>query len=273
MKHQVRVGPLPAWIPTDRLLGGHAWDLTMHAGSVHASAHLETAIAADIAARLRAVVLAGQAIHVEITPPLARPAVRAGRLEEARRQRDRSPGFTRPGVQLDVGTRLGLTPEALALDLGRRANQRHVIDTCCGAGGNAIGFARAGCTVTAIELDETRLAMAQHNASIYGVANRIEWLLGDARTHLPTLRMPVGSLWFVDVPWQIDVNESSEVDDDAMRALLNEILALRPPAQEVWAKVPAWFDPDSLEGAQPRAYFGASTGDAQRVKFLVLELT
>lgn len=153
----------------------------------------------------------------------------------------------------------------MALELGRRANQCHVIDACCGAGGNAIGFARAGCSVTAIEIDPSRLAMAKHNAAIYGVAERIEWLHGDARTLLPGLSLSKESLWFIDVPWQ-------RADDESMRVLLDEILALRPPGQRAWAKVPAAFDPAFVARAKPHACFGTSPGDARRVKFLILEI-
>ena len=44
---------------------------------------------------------------------------------------------------------------------------RSVVDACCGSGGNALGFARAGSPVTAIELAPERLAEAQHNARVY----------------------------------------------------------------------------------------------------------
>ena len=47
-----------------------------------------------------------------------------------------------------------------------------MIDAGCGAGGNAIGFARGGARVTAIEQDVQRLAMARHNAEVYGVADQ-----------------------------------------------------------------------------------------------------
>jgi len=277
MKHRVRVGPLPVWLTGQPLLGEGSWEFVDQRGSVHASTLLETTLAADLAARLRGVVIAGRPIMVEVAPPLSRPAVRAGRLAEARRQRDRSTGFARSDIRIDADSRLGLTPEALALDLGRRANKKHVVDVCCGAGGNAIGFARAGCSVTAIEIDSARLAMAKHNAAVYGVADRIAWHHGDARALLPTLRVPAGSLWFVDVPWQ--AADTDEPDPDALhddtliiRSLLDEILALRSPGQAVWAKVPAAFDPMWVPNSQPRACFGASPGDERRVKFLILEL-
>ncbi len=278
-RHRVRVSPLPTWLDAGQLLGDGAWRFTLRDAHVSAEGELESAAAADLAARLRGVVLAGARVVVEVVPPLSRSLVRRGRLEEARRTRDRSPSFTRPGVQIDTAAKLGLTPERLAVDIARRAGKLQVIDTCCGAGGNAIGFARAGCTVTAIEIDAARLAMAQHNAAVYGVADRIEWLHGDACELLPRL---LADLWFVDVPWQhaADANanaaaaaaEPSDLNDPAVRALLDRILVLRPAGQRAWIKVPGAFDPATIAGALPRAYFGVAAGDARRVKFVVLEL-
>lgn len=53
------------------------------------------------------------------------------------------------------------------------------MDAFCGVGGNAIQFAFTCERVIAIDLDPTRLACARHNAEIYGVAERIEFVLGD----------------------------------------------------------------------------------------------
>jgi trimethylguanosine synthase len=51
----------------------------------------------------------------------------------------------------------------------------------CGVGGNTIAFALSGKwkRVYAIEKDEATLRCAQHNAEVYGVADRITWLKGD----------------------------------------------------------------------------------------------
>jgi trimethylguanosine synthase len=53
------------------------------------------------------------------------------------------------------------------------------VDAFCGVGGNAIAFAQTCEHVIAIDNDETRLRLARHNAAIYGVADRIEFVLGD----------------------------------------------------------------------------------------------
>lgn len=68
-------------------------------------------------------------------------------------------------------------------------DKRTVIDMFAGVGGNAISLAMAteedGHTprfdkVVAIELDAATLACAQNNATIYGVADKITWVLGDS---------------------------------------------------------------------------------------------
>jgi SAM-dependent methyltransferase len=266
-RHSIRVHPLPAWIDARRLLGPYALQIGLDAhGRQHVTLELATAEAADLQARLHNVGLAGKRIVVEVEPPLARMDVRRARTAEARRRRSRSPGFTRAGAQLDEEARWSLTPEALALALGERAAGLSVLDAGCGAGGNAIGFARAGCTVTAIESDLDRLRMARHNAGLYGVEHRITFVHGDA---CELAALPA-DLLFVDPPWGrgYDKNRLALAD----LPLLVALLAQRARFERIWIKVPPSFDPSDIAGARPEAWFGAATGDAQRVKFVLLEL-
>ncbi|MEL6306848.1 MAG: class I SAM-dependent methyltransferase [Chloroflexota bacterium] len=44
-----------------------------------------------------------------------------------------------------------------------------VLDVCCGIGTDSIAFARAGMTVHGIDMDATRIAIAQHNAEVLGI--------------------------------------------------------------------------------------------------------
>src|SRR6185312_1474472 len=67
-----------------------------------------------------------------------------------------------------------------------------VLDLCCGIGIDAIELARAGCTVTAIDSDPLRLAMARANAEALGVA--IQFLEGDVLT----MPLPQADAAFVD---------------------------------------------------------------------------
>lgn len=266
--HRVRVFPLPPWLPFRQLLGPGPWRIGTlpGTGQLCAQAELARDAAADVGARLRGLGLGGSMLTVEIAPALPRGAVRKARLLEARRHRAGSPGFTRAGTLLDAETRRSLTPEALALALGRRAQRAHVLDATCGAGGSAIGFARAGCRVTAVELDPARLEMARTNARAYRVADRIRFVAGDARQLAGRLS---ADLLFVDPPWGERYDRRRVVLADL--PLLQALLAHRARFARLWAKVPPSFDPASLPGARARAVFGVGEGDARRVKFLLLE--
>lgn len=260
----VRVAPLPAWIPRERLLGPGRW----RDEGAAAVGDLTVPEAADLAARLRGIGLGGGLLQVETTPPLPRAAVRAARTTDARRRRDASPGFTRPGVRLDDEGQVSLTPEALALALGAPLAGKVVVDATCGAGGNTIGFARAGASVIAVEQDTGRLAHARHNAGIYRVAERIRFVRGDARELVPTLRADV---LFVDPPWGVEWDRART--DLASLPLLAALLPLARAAGSygaIWAKVPPSFDPAAWPGATVEPWFGGAPGDARRVKFLVL---
>jgi hypothetical protein len=277
-EHALRVYPLPTWLDTGRLLGAGFELEALAPGLRLARAVLDTERAADVQARLRGVGLGGHALVCEVTPGLPRTAVRKARLEEARRLRDKGVGFAREGTRLDAAARVGLTPEALALAIGRRARRRveHVVDLCAGAGGNAIGFARAGCSVTAIERDEHRVAMLRHNARVYGVAAQIEVVVDDVPAWLARAeqRNPSRSrrrvLWFIDPPWGGRYDAACVRLEDLPP--IEQVLALRPESQPLWAKLPPSFDVSALQSVRPRALFGAGEGDARRVKLLLLEL-
>lgn len=72
------------------------------------------------------------------------------------------------------------------------------MDAFCGAGGNSIQFAMTCERVIAIDIDPAKLELARHNATIYGVQDRIEFLLGDFMELAPTLKADV---LFLSPPW------------------------------------------------------------------------
>ena len=261
--HRVEVGPLPAWLDRERLVGLPGFDWEARQDGQWGRAELTRDAAADLLARLRGVALDGRPLVAHCRPPLKRAAVRAGRLAEARRLREGTPGFERTGARLDEEGRFSLTPEALSLQLGKWANGRRVVDACTGCGGNAIGFARTGCDVVAIERDAGRLEMARHNAELYGVSDRIRFIHGNAITEVPRLD---GDLLFVDPPWgEAATAERCGLADFPLLAALRQC---GYPA--LWAKLPASFDTASLPGLHARAVFGAASGDRHRIKFLLL---
>nr|GAT55091.1 Tgs1 protein [Mycena chlorophos] len=84
-----------------------------------------------------------------------------------------------PGCLLDEEGWYSITPELIADRIAERCRCDTVLDAFCGVGGNAIAFAKTCERVIALDISPTRLALARHNAMIYGVADRIEFILGD----------------------------------------------------------------------------------------------
>lgn len=63
----------------------------------------------------------------------------------------------------------------LALYIAHRCAGQDVIDLFAGVGGNVIAFARMCTRICACDINEHRLQLAQSNARVYGVADKIEW--------------------------------------------------------------------------------------------------
>ena len=262
--HQVFVTGLLPWIDAPRLLGPGDW--VFEGRSARCS--LPTHAAADLDARLRNVAIGGIAITVSSQPPLSRAAVRAARTTDARRRRDTTPGFLRSGARLDDEGKVSLTPEALALEIGKRAwdaGARTVVDAGCGAGGNTIGFARAGLHVLAIERDAARLADARHNARLYGVEAQIRFVAGDA---VALARANAADVLFVDPPW--GVNWARDGMGVAQLVPLAEMIAIQSKYRTQIFKLPPSFRASEVADARPSAIFGNAPGDNRRVKFLLL---
>ncbi|KAL4065721.1 RNA cap guanine-N2 methyltransferase-domain-containing protein [Scleroderma yunnanense] len=83
------------------------------------------------------------------------------------------------GCLLDEEGWYSVTPELIADQIAERCRCDTVLDAFCGVGGNAIAFAKTCSHVIAMDNSPTRLALARHNAIIYGVADRIEFILAD----------------------------------------------------------------------------------------------
>lgn len=261
-EHNVTVGPLPQWFAPQPLLGPGRW---VREGA-RWTAPLPTAAAADLSARLRGVVLGGCTVDCVVRPSLERRHIRQAATEEARRRWRSSPGFSRAGVQTDPLARTWLTPEALADQIAARRAPAVVVDACCGLGGNAIAFARRGWQVTAIDIDPAMVAMARHNATVYGVDQVIHFVEGAAEAPVSTL---TGDVLFVDPPWGPGYRAPTTVAD---YPLLAALLAAASGFDEVWAKVPPSFDPGSLPGAVAEPWYGVAAGDDRRVKFLLISV-
>lgn len=76
----------------------------------------------------------------------------------------------------------------------RYADSVSVYDVCCSIGSDALELALAGCTVQGIDRDALRVAMAQANAAVYGVAEHASFRVADALQFVP----PPDALLFFD---------------------------------------------------------------------------
>lgn len=116
---------------------------------------------------------------------------------------------------LDEQSWFSITPESIAARIAQRCQSNVVLDAFCGAGGNAIQFASTCQHVLAIDIDPVKLLLAKHNAEVYGVKDRITFLLGDWRDFAKdwtkarqarTAEIMIGeSKWMGCEKWDIDV--------------------------------------------------------------------
>jgi len=108
------------------------------------------------------------------------------------------------GCALDAEGWYSATPEAAASatskHLDRSLSPLSFVDAFVGTGGNAIQQALHDPfgVVIAVDVDPMKIAMAQHNAKIYGVHRRIEFICGDFVALAPRLRAHV---CFLSPPW------------------------------------------------------------------------
>ncbi|WVQ79377.1 hypothetical protein IAT38_001474 [Cryptococcus sp. DSM 104549] len=108
-------------------------------------------------------------------------------------------------VLLDHTGWFSITPHAMAAHIAERCACDVIVDAFCGVGGNAIEFAKTCERVIAIDNDLTRLKLARHNALHHGVADRIEFILGDftdfARSYAERNPGETIDVVFLSPPW------------------------------------------------------------------------
>ncbi|XP_012274479.1 trimethylguanosine synthase isoform X2 [Orussus abietinus] len=91
-----------------------------------------------------------------------------------------------------------VTPEKIAQHISERCKCDTVVDAFCGAGGNAIQFAFTCEKVFAIDIDPAKIELARNNARVYGVEDRIEFIVGDFFQLASKL---VADVVFLSPPW------------------------------------------------------------------------
>ncbi|ORZ13261.1 RNA cap guanine-N2 methyltransferase-domain-containing protein [Absidia repens] len=102
------------------------------------------------------------------------------------------------GILMDREGWFSVTPESIAQHIAERCRSDVIIDAFCGCGGNTIQFALTCERVIAIDIDPVKLKCARNNAKIYGVEDRIEFILGSFYDLAPYLKADVV---FLSPPW------------------------------------------------------------------------
>ncbi|KAL3638105.1 hypothetical protein CASFOL_017975 [Castilleja foliolosa] len=103
------------------------------------------------------------------------------------------------GIKLDEEGWFSVTPEKIAASQAQRcAGAGVVIDAFAGVGGNSIQFAKVCRRVVAVDIDPNKIALAAHNAKIYGVQDHIDFIVGDFFQLAPFLK---GDIIFLSPPW------------------------------------------------------------------------
>ncbi|CAE7525852.1 Tgs1, partial [Symbiodinium necroappetens] len=102
---------------------------------------------------------------------------------------------------MDAGAWFEVTPESVARHIADRLSFDRVVDGTCGVGGNAIQFALTSRSVVAVDTDPGRLSDARHNAGIYGVADRIDFVHDDFAHFAEVYSGPPIDAVFLSPPW------------------------------------------------------------------------
>ncbi|KAM6571866.1 hypothetical protein CsatA_015946 [Cannabis sativa] len=102
------------------------------------------------------------------------------------------------GIKMDVEGWFSVTPEPIARHHAFRCGNGVVIDCFTGVGGNSIQFAKRSKHVIAIDIDSKKIEYAHHNAAVYGVDDRIDFIRGDFFLLAPMLK---ADTVFLSPPW------------------------------------------------------------------------
>nr|CAB3495694.1 unnamed protein product [Digitaria exilis] len=102
------------------------------------------------------------------------------------------------GIKMDAEGWFSVTPEPIAKHHASRVGAGVMIDCFTGVGGNAIQFAAKCKHVIAVDIDPQKINCAHHNATIYGVNDHIDFIVGDFTNLAPHLK---GETAFMSPPW------------------------------------------------------------------------
>jgi len=143
------------------------------------------------------------------------------------------------GIRMDEESWYSVTPEKIARHIAVKCKCDVIVDGFCGVGGNAIQFALTCARVIAVDIDREKVAMARHNAKVYGVEDKIEFIVGDFFTVVPSLKADV---IFLSPPWGGPKYVNQEVFDLKLMGGMMDGFSVFSTAQQVTENI-AYFVP------------------------------
>eukprot|EP01135_Chromosphaera_perkinsii_P010194 Nk52_evm60s2039 gene=Nk52_evmTU60s2039 len=136
---------------------------------------------------------------VNPTDALSRSSIKELGLEKYWFQRYRLFSKFDEGILiLDEEGWFSVTPELIAKHIAQRCKGKVIVDAFCGVGGNAIQFALVCEKVIAIDISIQKIQCAKNNARVYGVEDKIVFMVGDFMKIAPFLK---GDCVFLSPPW------------------------------------------------------------------------
>jgi trimethylguanosine synthase len=150
-------------------------------------------------------------------------------------------------MKLDDEALYSLCPQSVAFQICDIIKSTHIVDAFCGAGGMTIAFALKHRHVTAVDIDKKRLSYSMHNAKLFNVDDRIDFIEGNILTTLSKLK---NTAVVFDPPWggpdysKFETFTLSSFSPKGERLIY---LAKALCFKEVVFRVPKNFDFDSLK--------------------------
>jgi trimethylguanosine synthase len=148
------------------------------------------------------------------------------------------------GIKLDRESWYSVTPEIIAEYVAKRIKAGVVIDGFCGVGGNIIQFAKTNKVVIASDIDSNKVEMAKHNAKIYGVDSKIEFIASD---FLKLSKVKADAV-FVSPPWG-GTDYSKDADYSIFTSVYPDIRAILRQSLSISDNV-AMFLPRNIKLAE-----------------------
>jgi trimethylguanosine synthase len=151
-------------------------------------------------------------------------------------------------MKIDEETLCCLCPQSVAFKICNKIKSSHIVDAFCGAGGMAIAFALKHRHITAVDINKKHLEDSRYNATLFKVADRIDFIEGNILTTLSKLKNSA-------VVFDPTQKESTKTDKFTLSDFFPAgerliYLAKALSFREIIFKVPKNFDFESLNSSR-----------------------